>query len=116
LDWAHWFRAYSVSVVVLVASLAALSRRWQHFLFLFSLFWMPLSIISALAILILTITIVGILLIPALLLAILAANAYFGYIGVQSSMNLPKGSPAIMTLVLAVIATAITYGIIDMII
>jgi hypothetical protein len=79
----------------------------------FALFWMPLSILSALAILILTITVVGILLIPALLLAILAANAYFGYIGVQSSMNLTKGSPAIVTLVVAVIATGIAYGIID---
>jgi hypothetical protein len=82
----------------------------------FSLFWMPLSILSAVAILILTITIVGILLIPALLLAILAANAYFGYVGVQSSMNLPKGSQAIITLVVAVIATGIAYGIIDAII
>ena len=82
----------------------------------FSLFWMPLSILSAVAILILTITIVGILLIPALLLAILAANAYFGYIGVQSSMNMPKGSQAIITLVVAVIATGIAYGIIDAII
>jgi hypothetical protein len=79
----------------------------------FALFWMPLSILSALAILILTITVVGILLIPALLLAILAANAYFGYIGVQSSMNLTKGSPAIVTLVVAVIATGIAYGIVD---
>ena len=78
----------------------------------FSLFWMPLSILSAVAVLILTITIVGILLIPALLLAILAANVYFGYIGVQSSMNLAKGSPAILTLVVAAIATMITYGII----
>jgi Yip1 domain len=82
----------------------------------FSLFWMPLSILSAVAILVLTITIVGILLIPALLLATLAAMAYFGYIGVQSSMNLPKGSNAIVTLVVAVIATAITYGIITSII
>ena len=82
----------------------------------FSLFWMPLSILSAVAILILTITIVGILLIPALLLAILAANAYFGYVGVQSSMNMPKGSQAIITLVVAVIATGIAYGIIDAII
>ena len=82
----------------------------------FSLFWMPLSILSAVAILILTITIVGILLIPALLLAILAANAYFGYVGVQSSMNMPKGSQTIITLVVAVIATGIAYGIIDAII
>lgn len=82
----------------------------------FSLFWMPLSILSAVAVLILTITIVGILLIPALLLAILAANAYFGYTAVQSSMNLPRGSQAIITLVVAVIATGIAYGIIDAII
>jgi hypothetical protein len=68
------------------------------------------------AIFILTITIVGILFIPLLLLAILAANAYFGYTAVQSSMNLPRGSQAIMTLVVAVIATAVAYGIIDTII
>ncbi len=79
----------------------------------FSLFWMPLSILSAVAAFVLTITIVGILLIPALLLAILAANIYFGYIAVQSSMNLPKGSKSIVTLVVAGIATIIAYGIID---
>jgi hypothetical protein len=82
----------------------------------FSLFWMPLSILCAVAILVLTITIVGILLIPALLLATLAAMAYFGYVGVQSSMNLTKGSQAIVTLVVAVIATGIAYGIINTII
>ncbi len=82
----------------------------------FSLFWMPLSILFAVLTFVLAITIVGILLIPALLFAFLAANAYFGYVGVQSSMNLTKGSQAIVTLVVAVIATGITYGIINTII
>jgi Yip1 domain len=82
----------------------------------FSLFWMPLSILFAIALFVLTITIVGILLIPALFFAFIAAVAYFAYVGVQSSMNLPKGSSAIITLVVAVIAMAITYGIINTII
>jgi Yip1 domain len=82
----------------------------------FALFWMPLSIVSAVAIWILTITIIGIFLIPLLLLAILAANVYFAYTAVQSSMNLPRGSSAIVTLVVAAIATMVTYGIINTII
>jgi hypothetical protein len=73
----------------------------------FALFWAPLSVLGALAGLILLITVIGIVFIPILGIAILAANIYFSYLAVQSSMNMPTGGKTWLTLVLAALGAGI---------
>ncbi len=78
----------------------------------FSLFWVPLSIIGGLATLVLTITLIGIVFIPILLIAILVVNIYFAYLAVQSSMNLPTGGKTWLVLILSAVGTGIVNGIV----
>lgn len=73
----------------------------------FALFWAPLSVLSALLTLLLVITLVGILLLPLLGLAVLAANVYFGYLAVRSSMNLTESGKAWLTLILAALGVLV---------
>lgn len=67
----------------------------------FALFWAPLSVLFGVLTLLLVITLVGILLVPLVALAALAANVYFGYLAVRSSMNLTESGKAWTTLILA---------------
>jgi uncharacterized membrane protein len=71
----------------------------------FSLFWVPLSLASSLLGLILTITIVGICLLPVLAILTIVAYVYFAYLAVQSSMNLIDRNKAIITLAAAGLVT-----------
>ncbi|NOK61086.1 MAG: DUF1282 domain-containing protein [Chloroflexi bacterium AL-W] len=67
----------------------------------FALFWAPLALLSSLIVLILTITIVGLLLVPLVAIAAIVLNIYFAYMAVQSSMNLRDQSKILLTLVSA---------------
>ncbi|MER3444565.1 YIP1 family protein [Calidithermus chliarophilus] len=71
----------------------------DHVAYTFALFWGPLSVLLGIATLILIITLIGILLLPLLFLAFLAVNIYFGYLAVQSSMNLTESGKIWITLI-----------------
>jgi hypothetical protein len=71
----------------------------------FSLFWAPLAVIFGIVTLVLTITIIGIFLVPLVAIAALIANVYFGYLAVQSSMNVEAGGKAWLILILAAIGS-----------
>jgi hypothetical protein len=78
----------------------------------FSLYWIPLQIVAAVIGLILTITLIGIFLLPLLGLAALAASIYFAYLAIQSSMNMSDSTKIIITLLAGIIAAAIVSGIV----
>jgi Yip1 domain len=95
------------------------SGTWDEVAYTFSLFSVPLTIIGAVVGLVLGllifIPIINILagfaaLIISLLL--LVAQIYFGYLAVQSSMNLREQNKAIITLVLAAVGTFIAVAIV----
>lgn len=67
----------------------------------FALFWAPISVLVALATLVLLITVIGIFLIPLLAIAALVVNVYFAYLAVQSSMNLRQSGKIWVTLAVA---------------
>lgn len=73
----------------------------------FSLFWVPLSVVGAVIALILTITIIGIFLLPLVGIGMLLLQVMFAYLAVQSSMNLQAGKPATVTLVVAFLGTLV---------
>ncbi len=73
----------------------------------FSLFWGPLAVLFGVLTLLLVITLVGVLLIPLLSLVAIAANVYFAYLAVQSSMNLKKGRDTWTTLLVAGLGTLV---------
>ena len=62
----------------------------------FALFWAPLSVLFAVVTLLLVVTLIGVVFLPFVGLAALAANVYFAYLAVQSSMNL-KGDTTTWT-------------------
>ena len=70
----------------------------------FALFYVPISVVSA---------VIGIIPILGALVAFILGliNIYFGYLAVQSSMNLRDSTSAIVTLVLSYIGSAIVIGI-----
>ena len=70
----------------------------------FALFYVPISVVSA---------VIGIIPILGTLVAFILGlvNIYFGYLAVQSSMNLRDSTSAIVTLVLSYIGSAIVIGI-----
>lgn len=78
----------------------------------FALFVIPLQIVAALIGLILTITLIGILLLPLLGIAALAASAYFAYTAIQSSMNMTDSTKVVITLIAGVLASMVVGGII----
>lgn len=95
------------------------SGTWDEVAYTFSLFSVPLTVIGAVISLIVTlllfIPIINIIagfaaLIVGLLL--LVAQIYFGYLAVQSSMNLREQNKAIITLVLAAVGTFIALAIV----
>ena len=69
----------------------------------FALFWVPVNVLGTVVALVLTITVVGLLLLPAVGLLVIALNVYFAYLAVQSSMNLTESSKIWITLVAAAI-------------
>lgn len=79
--------------------------KFDEVAYTFALFWAPLALISSLIILILTITIVGLLLVPLVAIAAIVLNIYFAYMAVQSSMNLTDQSKILLTLVAAGVGT-----------
>ncbi len=81
------------------------SGTYNQVAYSFALFWAPLSVIFAALALVLLITIIGIFLIPAVAIAALAANIYFAYLAIQSSMNLPAGSKVWLVLLVAAIGS-----------
>ncbi len=64
----------------------------------FALFMAPLSFLGQVLTILLTITIVGICLLPLLAIALIVAYVYFGYLAVQSSMNLTDRTKVWLTL------------------
>ena len=82
----------------------------------FSLFSVPLAVIGAVFGLIARILpLLACLVGPPIWLALLVAQIYFGYLAVQSSMNLRDSGKAIITLVVAAILSLIVTVIIGMI-
>lgn len=71
----------------------------------FALFWAPLSVLFGVVSFVLLITLIGILALPLVALVALAANVYFAYLAVQSSLNLPAGGTIWTVLLLAAIGT-----------
>ena len=67
----------------------------------FALFWAPLAVLFGVVSLILAITIIGILALPLVWVAAIAANIYFAYLAVRSSMNLRGGGTTWTVLLLA---------------
>jgi Yip1 domain len=78
----------------------------------FSLFWVPLNIAFALLSLVLIITLIGILLLPLVGILAIAANVYFAYLAVQSSMNMTDTNKVWLTLVVAFVATLVVTFVI----
>jgi Yip1 domain len=78
----------------------------------FSLFWVPLNIAFALLSLVLIITLIGILLLPLVGILAIAANVYFAYLAVQSSMNMTDTGKVWLTLVVAFVATLVVTFVI----
>lgn len=76
----------------------------------FALFWVPISVLTAVLNLVLIVTLIGILLIPLLMIASLVVDVYFAYLAVQSSMNLRESGKIWITLAAAFVGTlAITF-------
>jgi len=82
----------------------------------FSLFWVPLSVLSTVVTIVLAITIVGLCLVPFVALAALIAAVYFAYLAVQSSMNLADTTKVLITLGVAALVTIIGGALISQII
>ena len=78
----------------------------------FSLFYAPLSVLFGVVGLILLITVVGILLIPFLGIAAIAANVYFSYLAVQASMNLTESGKIWITLIGGAVASLVVTMVI----
>ena len=78
----------------------------------FALFVIPLQIVAAIIGLILTITLIGILLLPLLGLTAIVASAYFAYLAIQSSMNMTDSTKVVITLIAGVLASMVVSGII----
>lgn len=77
-----------------------------------SLIWAPLSVLFALATLILVITLIGIFLVPLLAIAYLVVVIWLSHMAVQTSMNISDSGKAWITLILAAIGSFIVNWII----
>ena len=73
----------------------------------FSLFWAPITVIGAVIGLLAAIPLLGCILGLPLSLALLVAEIYFGFLAVQSSMNLSDRTKAIVTLILAALVSLV---------
>ncbi len=77
------------------------SGNFDEVAYSFALFWAPLSVLFAVLTLLLVITLIGVVFLPLVGLAALAANLYFAYLAVQSSMNFKESNKVWATLLLA---------------
>jgi hypothetical protein len=73
--------------------------------YVFSLFWVPVTVGFSLLTLVLFVTVIGIILIPLVLIAALVVNVYLGWLAIQSSMNITDTSKAWLILIVAALAT-----------
>jgi hypothetical protein len=73
----------------------------------FALFYIPLQILTSIVGFVLVISLIGLLLVPLLPLAAIAASIYFGYLAVQSSMDMTDSTKIVITLVLSAIVAAL---------
>lgn len=108
------FFVFTGLVFFIGKNLANGTGTWDEVAYTFSLFWAPLSVIGsivgAVILLLAFIPIINILAGLAGLvigLALLVVNIYFGYLAVQSSMNITDQGKAILTLVLASVGSFI---------
>lgn len=85
----------------------------DHVAYTFSLFWVPIGLLGAVLALVLAISIVGLLLIWAVPLVIIAAYIYYGYLAVQSSMNIHDNGKAIVTMLVAGAATFVVQIVVS---
>ncbi len=79
----------------------------------FALFYIPLQILTAIIGFVLVISLIGLLFIPLLPLAALAASIFFGYLAVQSSMNMTDSTKIVITLLLSAIVSGFAGFIIQ---
>jgi hypothetical protein len=108
------FFVFTGLVFFIGKNLANGTGTWDEVAYTFSLFWAPLSVIGSLVgaviLLLAFIPIINSLAGLAGLvigLALLVVNIYFGYLAVQSSMNITDQGKAILTLVLAAVGSFI---------
>ncbi len=87
---------------------------WDEVSYTFALFWAPLAVVGGLLGLLSAVPVLGFLAGLAALI-MLVVQAYFGYLAVQSSMNITDQGKAIGTLVLAVIGMFVFYTVIAII-
>lgn len=88
------------------------SGSFDEVAYTFSLFMAPISVIVNILTVLLTITLVGICLLPFLAIAAVVAYVYFGYLAVQSSMNLTDRTKVFITLGAAALATIIVNALV----
>ena len=77
------------------------SGTYDEVAYSFALFYAPISVLGAVVALLLTITIIGIFLLPLVGLLVIVANVYFAYVAAQSSLNLAPGGKIWLVLILA---------------
>lgn len=87
---------------------------WDEVAYTFALFWAPLAIVGGLLGLLSAVPVLGFLAGLAALI-MLVVQAYFGYLAVQSSMNITDQGKAIGTLIIAVIGMFVFYTVIALI-
>lgn len=112
------FFVFTGMVYYLGRNMAGGSGSWNEVAYTFALFIAPLTIASAVVGFVVSllgaIPLLGLLVIFAgflIGLLFLVVQAYFAYLAVQSSMNIHDPSKALLTLVLAVVATFVIQAI-----
>ena len=79
----------------------------------FALFYAPISVLGGVLALLLTITIIGVVLLPLVAVLVVIANIYFAYMAAQSSLNLAPGGKIWLVLILAGLGSLAVSIIID---
>ena len=99
------FGVFTALVYVVGKNLFKGTGTYPEVAYTFALFYVPISVVSS---------VIGIIPILGALVAFILGlvNIYFGYLAVQSSMNLRDSTSAIVTLVLSYIGSAIIGGIV----
>lgn len=99
------FGVFTALVYVVGKNLFKGTGTYPEVAYTFALFYVPISVVSS---------VIGIIPILGALVAFILGlvNIYFGYLAVQSSMNLRDSTSAIVTLVLSYIGSAVIGGIV----
>ncbi len=79
----------------------------------FALFFVPIQVLTSLVGALLTVTIVGVCLLPFLFIASIVGYVFWAYLAVQSSMNLRDSAKTLITLGAAALATVVGSAIIN---